>query len=354
MSAKSLLVFMLMTLVLVVAAVVAVGSRPVSVSIPTDRALVFPDVAPGLNLVTEVEIRTPERTYTIARKGDKWGVKEINDYPVRFEKVKTALVDISKLRFLEAKTSDPERYDRLEVEDVTAKRAKSRRITVRAGDKVLASTIIGKRNDRLFGTDKGGTYLRKDGDPRSWLAEGIVRLGAGPADWVPTELMNINSLLIKSMVITSPSGAVVTIQRDSPKKKDFKLTAPKGKPVRGQWETNEMTKALENLKLEDLQVAGAVEFPGGPYVGVITTFDGVIIHTEAAELGPKGKKEHWVRFRAEVAPDAGRFAESARKQVTDINSRLKGYVYKVPEAVGKRLACELKNILEGAGINACA
>ena len=92
MSAKSLLVFMLMTLVLVVAAVVAVGSRPVSVSIPTDRALVFPDVAPGLNLVTEVEIRTPERTYTIARKGDKWGVKEINDYPVRFEKVKTALV----------------------------------------------------------------------------------------------------------------------------------------------------------------------------------------------------------------------------------------------------------------------
>ena len=86
----------------------------------------------------------------------------------------------------------------------------------------------------------------------------------------------------------------------------------------------------------------------------ITTFDGVIIHTEAAELGPKGKKEHWVRFRAEVAPDAGKFGESARKQVTDINSRLKGYVYKVPEAVGKRLACELKNILEGAGINACA
>lgn len=344
------------TAAMVVAAIVAVGMQTAPVSIPTGRELVFPDVAPNVNSVETLEIQSAKRKFTVKRAGEGWVLADIGDYPVPFEKVKTALVDISRLKFLETKTADPARYDRLEVEDLTAKKAKSRRITVRDDKgRVLATGIIGKRNEGLFGTGKGGTYLRKDGEARSWLAEGIVRLGEGPADWVSKAILNVDGDDVKSLTIREPSGGAMGVRRASAKDKDFKLEKlPAGKPQRGQWETNQMPKALESLKLENLDVADQVKFPDGAYVAEIVTFDGLVIRSEAAVLGAKGKEEYWARFSASASGAAGQDGETAAKRAAKINARVKGFVYQVPESVGKILTCKLVNMLEGAGINACA
>ncbi len=356
MTPRSFIVLSACTVVMVIAAIAAVSMQTASVSIPTGRALVFPDVAPNLNAVAAVEIRTGARSYTIKNVGGNWVVADIGDYPVLFEKVKTALVDISRLKFLEAKTSDPARYDRLEVEDVAAKKSKSRRIIVRDDkDKVLATGIIGKRNASLFGTDKGGTYLRKDGDARSWLAEGVVRLGEGPADWVAKAILDVKSSEVKSLTVREPSGKELRVHRASAKDKDYKLEKlPPGKPQRGQWETNQMPKALESLKLEDFNVADRVAFPGGAYVAEFLSFDGLIIRTEAVVLDNKGKKQYWARFSASAAGAAGDNADAVKKRAAAINARVKGFVYKIPEEPGKILTCKLVNMLEGAGIKACA
>ena len=356
MTPRSFIALAACTVVMVIAAIAAVSMQTASVSIPTGRALVFPDIAPNLNAVAAVEIQTGARSYTIKNIDGNWAVADIGDYPVLFEKVKTALVDISRLKFLEAKTSDPARYDRLEVEDVTARKSKSRRITVRDDKgKVLATGIIGKRNASLFGTDKGGTYLRKDGDARSWLAEGVVRLGEGPADWVAKAILDVKGSEVKNLTVREPSGKELRVHRASAKDKDYKLEKlPPGKPQRGQWETNQMPKALESLALEDLNTAGKVAFPGGAYVAEFATFDGLVIHSEAAVLGPKGKKEYWARFSASADGATGADADKVKTRAAAINARVRGFVYKVPEAVGKILTCKLVNMLEGAGIKACA
>lgn len=356
MTPKSFIVLASAAAIMVIAAIVAVSMQTAPVTIPTGRALVFPDVAPRLNDVAGIEVQTAKRKFTIRKADDNWVVADVGNYPVVFEKVKTALVDISQLKLLEAKTADKSRYDRLEVEDVTAKKAKSRRLTLRDGKgAVLAAGIIGKRNESLFGTDKGGTYLRKGDEAQSWLAEGVVRLGDTPADWVAKDVIDVDGANIKSLTVTEPSGAQLRVHRAAATDKDFKLEKlPAGKPQRGQWETNQMPKALESLKLEDFNVADRVKFPDGPYVAEFLTFDGLIIRTEAAVLDKKGKKEYWARFSASAAAAAGENADAVRKRAAAINARVKGFVYKVPEAPGKILTCKLINMLEGAGINACA
>lgn len=349
MTPRSLLVFSLVTAGMVAAAAVSVANRPTATIIPTDRPFVFAGLSDQLNNVNSVQIQTAQKKFTIERVGDGWGVAELKGYPANFDKLKTVLVEMSQLRYLEPKTADTARFDRLELRDVTAKGAKSKKITVKdKGGKVLAEGLIGKRNEDLFGTGKGGVYMRIAGKPESWLIEGIVSTGAGPADWVSKKILDISGGAMKRLQIGSPKGGHVAVSRNAVADKNFTLEdIPAGKRQRGEWETNQMPKAFENLELIDLKRADQVDFGKVTYKGSFTTFDGLVIKSEAAKLG----KKFWVRLSAATEGNAD---ETTKKRAKAINDRLVGYVYEVKEEVGKKLACEHVNLLEGAGIKACA
>ena len=130
MTARSFILYSIVTAILVVAAIVAISSRPASTMIARDRALIFPGVDEKLNDVVSFEIKSADRTYTVKRTSNGWGIDELNGYIADFSKVKTVLVELAQMKFLEAKTSDPDRYERLNLRDVDVKGAKSRKITV--------------------------------------------------------------------------------------------------------------------------------------------------------------------------------------------------------------------------------
>ena len=349
MTPRSLLVFSLVTLAMVAGAAVSIANRPAATVIPTDRPYVFAGLDEQLNNAYSVEIQTADRKFTIQRVDDGWGVAELKGYPASFDKLKTVLVEMSQLRYLEPKTGDPARFGRLDLQDVTAKGAKSKQVTVKDKDgKVLAQGLIGKRNEDLFGTGKGGVYMRIAGKPESWLVEGVVSTGEGPADWVSKKILDISGGAMKRLQIDSPKGGHVAVSRNAATDKNFTLEdIPAGKRQRGEWETNQMPKALENLELLDLKRADQVDFGSGTYKGSFTTFDGLVIKSEAAKLD----KKYWVRLSADTTDAAD---ETTKKRAQSINDRLVGYVYEIKEDAGKKLACEHVNLLEGAGINACA
>ncbi|MDC0033991.1 DUF4340 domain-containing protein [Alphaproteobacteria bacterium] len=349
MTPKSLIIFSLVTVVLVVAAAVSVANRPTATVIPKDRPFVFKGLGERLNDAFSVEIQTAERKFTIQRSNNGWGVAELNGYPANFDKLKTVLVELSQLRYLEPKTADPARFERLDLRDVTAKGAKSKKVTVKdKGGKTIAEGLAGKRNEDLFGTGKGGVYMRIAGKKESWLVEGVVSTGSGPADWVSKKILDISGGAMMRLLITSPKGGRVAVSRKAAKDKNFILeNIPTGKRQRGEWETNQMPKAFENLTLIDVKRADEVNFGIGTYKGNFVTFDGLVIKSEAAKLG----KKYWVRLSATVHEDAN---DTTKIRVQGINKRLVGYVYEVNEKVGKKLICDHVNLLEGAGIKACA
>jgi len=352
MTPRSFVALAVVTVAMVGAAVAAVVTRPEPTFIPKDRELAFPRIGAALNEITALEVNTAGRDFTVALKDGAWVLASVGDHPAVFDKVKTVLVQLSQLRFLEAKTANAERYGRLQVQPVDAKDAKSREVTVRDKDgNVLAKGLIGKKVDALFGTDRGGTYIRIDGDKRAWLAEGTIDLGEGPADWVSKKIVDVVGERMKRLTVRAPGGGTVVVQRDDPKKEDFKLEdVPEGKKQRGQWETNEMPKALQGLELKDLFTAPEIDFKEGTYVAEFETFDGLVVRAEAAKLG----KKYWVRLSASAEEASGENAEKVKKEAAEINARAKGYVYEIDEAPGKKLTCDHVNLLEGAGINACA
>ena len=180
MTVRSFILYSIVTAILVVAAIVAISSRPASTMIARDRALIFPGVDEKLNDVVSCEIKSADRTYTVKRTSKGWGIDELNGYAADFNKVKTVLVELAKLKFLEGKTSDPDRYERLNLRDVTTKGAKSRKITVvDKNGKVLASGLIGRLNEDLFGSGRGGIYMRVGDNKQAWLVEGMVTAGKG-------------------------------------------------------------------------------------------------------------------------------------------------------------------------------
>lgn len=352
MTPKSFIALALVTVVMAGAAVAAVVTRPAPVSIPADRELVFPAIEASLNEVSELDINAAGRSFTLQRKGDRWVVASVGDYPARFERVRATLIQLSELRFLEAKTANEDRYARLQVEPVTAPDAQSTEITVRddAGN-VLGRGIIGKRVATLFGAGRGGTYLRLHGEQRSWLAEGTVDLGSGPADWVSRSILDVKGDRMKRLTVRAPDGGIVTVQRAAADEEDFTLEdIPEGTRQRGQWETNQMPRALENLRLVDLQTEDAVEFRDGVHVAEFETFDGLVIRSEAAVID----RRFWARFSASAENASGENADEVRERAKEINARVKGFVYEIEESPGKKLTCDHVNLLEGAGIDACA
>ena len=328
MTPKAFISFSAVTAAMVVAAIVVVASRPSPTTIPRDRALVFAGLDEKINDVQALEVRTPERSFTIERTPSGWGIKELNGYSASFDKLKTVIVQLSQFKYLEPKTSDPERYARLDLQDV-------------------ANGLIGKRNEDLFGSGRGGTYMRFGDQKETWLIEGTADLGEGPADWVNKDLIDIKQDRIKRLVILSPKGGGVVVKRDAPTTKDFTLEdIPQGKRQRGQW-----AKLLEALKLKDLRRAEEMPFgDNATYKGTIQTFDGLLVHSESAKIG----KQFWVRLSASIDPTMPTVSDDVKALADAINARHKGFVYEIEEAPGKKLTCDHINLLEGDGINACA
>ncbi len=353
MTPRSFLSFTAVTALTLAAAIFVVASRPAPTVIPRDRELVFAGLDAKINEVQALAVTTPERSFTIERTGKGWGVKELKGYEASFDKLKTVIVALSGFKYLEAKTSDPERYERLDLRDVGAKNSKSVQVVVRARDgSELAKGLIGKTNEDLFGSGRGGTYMRFGDKKQTWLVEGTAPLGKGPADWVEKDIVDIKREKVKRLHITSKSGGDVVIHRDAPSVKDFKLDGiPAGKRQRGQWETNDMAKLLEGLKLVDLRLAEEIPFGENVlHTGKVETFDGLVIHSEAALIG----KKFWLRLSASVDGANSGVTDAVRALAKSINDRHKGYVYEVEEAPGKKFACDHVNLLEGAGIKACA
>ena len=352
MTVRSLILYSVVTAILVIAAIFAISSRPASTMIDRDRALIFPGVDAKLNDVVSFKIRSANRAYTIERTSNGWGVAELKGYAADFNKVKTVLVELSQLKFLEAKTSDPERYDRLNLRDVAVKGSKSLEITVRDKDsKVLASGLIGRQNEDLFGSGRGGTYMRIGDNKQTWLVEGIVTTGDGPADWVNKNIVDIKRPRIKRLVVQGPSGKLTVISRSLSKQKDFRLAdIPTGKRQRGQWETNEMAKVLDKLELLDLRRADEITMPKqNLYKATVETFEGLIIHSKAIKIG----KKFWASFSASI--DATAVDTKKMKDTAEIfNKRHNGFIYEIKEKTGKKLTCDHVNLLEGAGLKACA
>lgn len=349
MRSKTLVMLALVTVVIVLAAVVV---RQQSTAIPQQGKALFPELLTRINDVTEVKGTSVEGSYTLQLRDGRWVVKEKDAYPADTDKVRQLLFGLGQLRRVEPKTSNPELYDQIGVQDVDAKGAVSLQIKLSdAKGKTLAEIIVGKHQLSKADLNQREYFVRPPGDPQSWLVEGKLPEDKSPLNWLRKDILGLDPGRVREVRVTHADGQHLTLRRKNPSTADYELVGlPTGAEIESPYAINSIADTLTNLALDDVRPATAVDFKNKDLLSVeLSTFDGLRVSMQAIKDG----KSDFARFSASFDPSLIEKADSAkqetmaatasetkksplrqaddvRKEVEELNARWHGWVYVVP------------------------
>jgi hypothetical protein len=159
---------------------------------------------------------------------------------------------------------------------------------------ILAEAIIGKQRQRRTGTEANGIYLRRPGEMATWLASGSVRIEPAVVDWLEEEIVDLDAERIHRIEIRSADGAPYAVVRDAPGQA-LRLENPAvDEAVDEGADLDSLAYALTGAQLEDVQPDDGQPWPETRHTALVTTFDGLELTVELAEI----EDQPWARFEA--------------------------------------------------------
>ena len=317
--------------------------------------LLFPDLRPRVNDVVAVDVRGPGGAFTIAKGEDGgWTVPQKHGYPVRFETIRNAVVGVAGLAPLEAQTAKPSLHGKLGL-GLPGEEGEGVVVAFRDADgRRLAAVVVGR--ERFSGTETrpGRYFVRKEGDNRSWLAEGRLQASGRAARWLDSELPRLDRREVRAIRTEKADGEVIELARDDPDRLDFRmdgavtvsgadlargtLALPPGTRILRETAVSELVSALEYLTFEDVAPASDVGLAGGT-LAEYTTFDGLIVGVRVRRVAGA----YWARFHARFDPDEA--AREVRAGSEAINARFGGWAYRLPDHKGEDLVMRREALL---------
>jgi len=300
-----------------------VAASPLAASLARDAAA-----------IGRVEIRQGETALTLERKGQAWSLKERDGYPVKSEAVNALIGRLAQSDLVEPKTRSAANYPVLELEDPAVKGARSRQVRLIDDRGVLLDVVIGKRKPDAFGPSKGGTYLRRTGEPQSWLATGDVDVATEPRGWLATSILDLPADKIAKVSITIPGEAPLVLERGAPGK--FKVAGlDEAKKLRQGNPVDELARAAASFDLDDVRKLAMT--PAGDKVSIVTVeSDGGLKVTLRLR---RDAGADWVSITA--AGDG-----EAAAAVNKINGVATGWEFRIPAAKAGAVLKKLADLVE--------
>jgi hypothetical protein len=332
-----------------------------------------PTLADSIRQMTGLEIRQGEATIALERaQNGSWSLKSRGGYPVDVTKVRALLVGLGQAELVEPKTSKPDRYAALELEDPEQKGAKSRLLRLTAADgKAISEVVLGKRRSASFGTGQTlGTYVRKPGDPQTWLANVELDAPMAAKDWVKTSVLALDTAKISRLSVEIPGEQALNVERPAPAAapKDAKTDAAKGdakdakapawshppfdssklafvgfpvdgKKLKDASAAETLARAVASIDLEDVRKAATSAADGGVGVVRVESADGVATTLRLRKEGDA----HWLTVT--VAGGEG----DAKKTADELSARTQGWEFKLPAHKADAILKKRADLVEATG-----
>lgn len=346
MSRRSLIVLLAALLVLALLALLA-GPE----SRHDEEQLLFPDLKAQLNEVNGIIVRGPgnQLVATLRRSDDRWIVAERN-YPADVGMIRANLLALAGARIVEEKTSTPELYDRLGVQDIALATARGLQLEL-SGTSTPVRLIIGE----AAGGSGDSRYVRRTGEAQSWLVSGRFTPGRSTGEWLDRRLLDIPAERIQAVSITQPGIPTLRLAKSARGEADFSVAdIPAGRELSYPGVGNSLGGLLSGLQLDDVHgrdVLGAD--PGKPVVARFACFDGLVIEASAWRT-PDGTRLSFLasvdeaQAERHAAPDTPDFA-TVRAEAEAINARLAGWIYTLPGHKTEQFTRRLQDLLAPAG-----
>ncbi len=355
MNAKSL---SLLTIIAVVLLGIALLSAPnKSVHKEAELGKLFPEFADKMADVSTVNIRTASGENNVQYVNKQWVLTEKDNYPIQVEKIKALLLALSDLEKIEAATSKADLYTRVNVEDVTAKDAKSVQVTAKnASGQTVLSLIVGMSKPAKGDSTRREIFVRIPEDKQSWRVLGALSIDRTAIDWLDTLLLDDNADDVQAVEIKNAAEHIQFAK--TAKGGEFELAAlPAGATLKKEANLNLIGALVSNLTFDDVVKAEKVDFNAAPIKTTFKRFDGVAFEMTVV----KKEKLYYAQFaasftapvketKADAKPEELKAAEEAIKKsqefVDTFNAKVKGWAYAVPDYKMQRLEIKHADLYE--------
>jgi hypothetical protein len=250
-------------------------------------------------------------TRTTLRKGaTQWVIVE-RGFPADSSRVRKLLLDLVQLQVVEDKTTDPQSYAEIGVEDVSSPKAGGTRIELVEPGKTL-SLIIGNPS----GTRS--SFVRVSGSKQSFLASPQLIPEADPRRWLDENVIDLAENRVENVVEHPATGPAYTVTRPSAQQAVFSVPdLPKGRELTSASAANPVASALTSLTLDDIHKVTAP--PVYPDHATFHTFDGLTVDVT-------GRKDGDRRF---IELNAQSSAKSTAEEARTLDSRFGGWEIEV-------------------------
>ncbi len=295
MTSRRLLILGLAAILVLVAGVWLAG-RQSSSGTSADTGALYPGLKEQLNAVNAVHIYKAgdARTVDLVRKDDAWQVSQRDSYPADESKVRKLLIALADAKIIEQKTANPQQYATLGVEDTKDSNATSLRIEL-AGTQQPVNLIVGKQ-----GVGADSNYVRRAGEPQSWLINAQLDTSATPDAWLRKDIIDVSADRMQSATVTAKQGTKpYTAAKKTRADQNFTVEGlPKGKSLSAPTAANGVATALASLSLSDVRPASAFQSTPPAAHATFKTFDGLVVEID----GWVQDQKHYVALRPSFDP----------------------------------------------------
>jgi hypothetical protein len=334
---RNLAVLASVALLAVLLAVLGVWRQARETAPPDTTALFFPDLARQSAQVAEIRIRSKKGALDIVFRPEKaWVVASRDDYPASREAVHETIAGLANLTTLEEKTARPDWLARIGL--ATKDATEITLLDDRGG--VLASLLTGKTVDIGDPSGATGLFVRKSGDPQSWLVRSVFTPKTGSAEWLDRNLLSVDRTRIAEADVNPLTGPSYSVRRDRKSDEDFHVTdIPAGREVSYPGAPDAVGAAIVDLSFDDVKPARdfpALADPAHAALVVTRTFDGLTVTVSEIQQGP----DFWATISAEGANP------TAQSEARIIDAHVSGWAYKLPPYKGQQFATGLESLLK--------
>lgn len=293
---------------------------------------------------------------TLERGEARWTVAEAGGYAADWGVLRPLLAGLAEARVVEPKTSNPDYYDRLGVEDVAGADAQGVLIEFRP-ESGLPAVILG---NTAQGRD--GQYARLAGEAASVLIDRELDAPRQRENWLDRAIVDIAENGVVEVEIVHADGETVRARKVSADDEDFVLEGvAEGFEARSAWTVNSLAGGLSSLRLDAVAPEGEIDWTGATRFRVLTA-DGLNVEVELATV-PSGEDGaatgRWLRLDAglyttglDTGVEAGEDDAEVRERADAINRRVAGWAYRVPDykasTMDKRMADLVQAVADDA------
>jgi hypothetical protein len=294
MNAKTFYALVGAAIVALLAAVLINSSQKPHTDATTQAQRLLPELRDHVNDVSAITLTGADDKVlaTLKRGSDGWTVAEKANYPADVAKVREFLLKLDQATLIEQKTSNEKRYAELGVDDIKDKDAKGVLVDL-AGLPQPLKLIVGNFN----GAGGGGTFVRRAGDPQSWLASGNLTVAKNTADWEKRDLTDIAATRLQSVTLTGTDGKMLKAAKQLRTDANFKVAdVPAGREASSDFVANSLGSVLSNLRADDAVPAQDMAPPEKVHKAQYAAFDGLVIDATAWDKDGKD----YVQFAAHL------------------------------------------------------